>query len=243
MAEENTTDSTQTTTAPTDDQSGTASTDTSTTDQETQTQTDDTDGGDKTILTSTDDASTDDQSGDDTSDDTTATAQPNEFFGAPEGDYELTGLPEGTEIDTRALEAVSPVAKEMGLSNEGLSKIAGVYAEKVLPQVVEDLTDRLQRDVAAQHATWANEAAELVKTDPVFEGRPLPEVQKVAAKFIDRFGGEDFRKFLDVTGLGNHPAMIKIAYQGGNAISEDTTFERGNKGPKPKSTVEKFYGS
>jgi hypothetical protein len=36
--------------------------------------------------------------------------------------------------------------------------------------------------------------------------------------------------------------MMKFAYLAGSAISEDTTFERGDKGSKPKSTVDKFYG-
>lgn len=165
-----------------------------------------------------------------------------ELFGAPEGAYELEGLPEGTTVDTKALEAIEPVARELGLSSKGLSKIAGVYAEKVLPQVVEGFSEELERNVVAQRAAWATEATELVKTDEIFGGRPLPEIQQVSAKALDRFGGADFRKFLDETGLGNHPAMLKFAYSAGSAISEDDTFERGNSAPKPKSRTEKYYG-
>lgn len=186
----------------------------------------------KTILTEGDD----DVEGDGTAADT------NEFHGAPEGDYQLEGLPEGTVIDEEALAAISPIARELNLSNAGLSKIAGVYAETVLPKVVDNLTDGMQRDIAAQHAAWATETTDMVKTDAAFEGKTLKEVQQISAKTLDRFGGKDFRVFLENTGLGNHPAMVKFAYLAGQAISEDTTFERGNTPPKEKSRTEKYYG-
>ncbi len=163
------------------------------------------------------------------------------FYGAPEGDYELSGLPEGTVIDTKALEAVSPIAKELNLSSEGFSKIANVYAEKVLPSVVESVTDNLQRDIVAQHAAWATEATQLVQSDPVFEGKSLGDIQQVSAKAIDRFFSPEFRTFLDDTGLGNHPLMLKGMYQVGSQIAEDTTFERGSTAPAPRSRVDKYY--
>lgn len=177
-------------------------------------------------------------------DDTDAVDERASFYGAPEGDagYELQGLPEGVEVDKEALDAVTPVAKELNLSSEGLSKIAGIYAEKVLPGVVERVNSQLHQDIAATHAEWATQAKQLVQEDPTFGGNPLPEVQGVAAKALDRFGGPEFRKFLDESGLGNHPAMLKFAYQAGSAISEDS-FERGGSPVTPKSSVEKFYGT
>lgn len=163
------------------------------------------------------------------------------LFGAPEGDYEVAGLPEGVEVDKDAVAALSPVAKELGLSNEGFSKIAQVYASQVLPKVTEQVTGAIEQNIAATHAQWATEATDLVKTDPAFGGKALGEVQQLSAKALDRFGGPEFRTFLNETGLGNHPAMLKFAYLAGSAISEDTSFERGNPTPRPKTSVEKFY--
>jgi hypothetical protein len=243
VAEENTTDSTPTPTDPnpTPAEGSTSSTTEQTPAAET--------GGEETgtILTGSEADTAADKAGDGTGDTSKGPTEEEqakaELFGVPEGDYKLEDLPEGTVVDENALKAIEPVAKELGLSNKGLSKIAGVYAEKVLPAVVDQFTESLQRDVAAQHATWATETTELVKTDPVFQNKPLPEVQQVAAKALDRFGGEGFRKFLNDTGLGNHPDMVKFAYLAGSAISEDTSFERGGAAPKPKSRVEKYYGS
>lgn len=129
-----------------------------------------------------------------------------ELFGAPEGDYELTGLPEGMVIDTDALAAVAPLAKEMNLSNDGLSKLAGVYAEKVLPGVLEKATQDFTGSVVAVRRDWdqasraivsggeipaSSNAFSLVKGAEVKDGDTVIAV-KVAPDPI--FGGKSFEQ-------------------------------------------------
>jgi hypothetical protein len=239
MADENTTDSTPTPTetpAVVDPNPATGSDNTSTTDPQSQPEADGTIlGGAETPEESEAPEQTDEEKA--------AAEEKAKLFGAPEGDYEISGLPDDMEIDKEALEAVSPVAKELGLSNEGFSKLANVYATQVMPKVVEGVVDNLQKDIAAQHAAWATEALEMINTDDTFAGKKLDDVKAMSAKAIDRFGGPDFRKYLNDTGLGNHPAMLKFAYLTGQAIAEDTTFERGGVAPTQKSRTEKYYGS
>lgn len=172
--------------------------------------------------------------------------------GAPEGDYDLGAfLPEGTKLDADALAKIAPTAKELNLSNAGLAKIA----VEGLPIVTKQVTDGIIGEVVAQRAGWdaATRAAIIggkdatgadVKADPVYGGKSYDDVLAVAAKSLDRFGGADFRDFLKSTGLGNHPAMMRYAYQTGALIAEDTDFERGGGIPNtPKSREEKYYGS
>jgi len=173
---------------------------------------------------------------------TTEEAAPNEFHGAPEGDYEEPTLPEGVTLDTEAYAALVPVAKELGLSQAGLQKVIDLYATNIMPKASEQVVTSLQNDIAAQHAAWATEAKEMVQTDEVFAGQKLDAVLATSAKAIDRFGGPEFRKFLQDTGLGNHPAMVRMSYLAGTAIAEDTTFERGGAAPTEKSRTEKYYG-
>lgn len=178
------------------------------------------------------------------------------MFGAPADDaeYELSGLPEGVTIDKEALAAVTPLARELNLSNEGLSKLAGVYTESVLPGVMQQMTDDLAARAAQVSKDWAtdarasvtggtNAAGETVEADPVYAGRSLAEVQQVSAKALDKLGGAGFREFLDQHGLGNHPQMLRFAFAAGHAISEDTSFERGGGTPAaPLTREEKYYG-
>ncbi len=239
MAEENTTDSTQT---PTEQTAPTPGSSTSSTTEAPQPKADEAAPG--TLLTGGAEEKPAEEKPDTRTDEEKAAEETRAtLFGVPEGEYKVDGLPEGTVIDDKAMAAVTPLAKELGLSNEGFSKLANVYASEVLPGVVEKYNDDLQREVAAQHAAWGQETVELIKTDPVFKGNQLKDVQQVAAKTLDRFGGDKFRSFLDETGLGNHPDMVRFAYLAGTAISEDTTFERGGAVSQPKSRVDKYYGS
>lgn len=178
------------------------------------------------------------------------------LFGAPADDasYELSGLPDGITVDAEALAAVTPLARELNLSNEGLSKLAGVYTESVLPGVVKQMETDLQAQAAQVRKDWGtdarasitggiNAAGERVEADPVFAGHSLAEVQQTAAKGLDRFGGEGFREFLDAHGLGNHPQMVRFTFLAAKAISEDTNFERGAGVPSaPLTREEKYYG-
>ncbi len=183
-----------------------------------------------------------------------------DLFGAPADDaaYEITGLPEGVTIDTAALEAVTPLARELNLSNAGLSKLATVYTESVLPGVVAQIekqaTDNINADVAEMRRGWLEEARTMVQggkaedgtviaPDKAFQGKPMKEVQQIAAKAIDKLAGPDFRQWADENGLGNHPALLRFAFSAGMAISEDTNFETGVTGAsQPKTREEKYYG-
>jgi hypothetical protein len=172
--------------------------------------------------------------------------EPNALIGAPEGDYEITGLPEGVTIDKPVLDALVPIAKEIGISNEGMSRLAATYNETILPHVAQQIVTGIQNDIAATRSEWADQLRASVEgetADPVFAGAKLADVTRISAKAIDRFGGEEFRGYLDETGLGNHPAMLKLLYQVGTKIAEDTGFERGGTTPQPKTDVEIFYGS
>jgi hypothetical protein len=186
-------------------------------------------------------------------DEAAATAKA-ELFGAPEGDYTVA-LPEGFTLDTDALAAISPVAKELGLSDAGLSKFATVYAETILPKLSEQFASSINAEVGQLRKDWAtdarasveggkNAAGEDVQPDAAFAGNKLPVVQQIAAKALDRFGGEGFREFLAENGLGNHPKMVRFAYLAGSAISEDGEIVRGAGAPAAALTREdKYYGS
>lgn len=230
MAEENTNDSTPTTETTTEQTALPETTDTSTTQDQAP--------EDKsTLLTPKEDeapAPTDEEKA--------AEEARSALYGAPE-EYEVSGLPEGMSIDKEALDLVTPIAKELNLSNEGFNKLTGVYANDILPKVTQQVVDSLEGDIRETQTQWAAQAEESVRTDPVFESKPMAQVQQVAAKALDKFGGTEFREFLQTTGLGNHPAMVKMAYLVGSTISEDTTFERGGATDTPKSRTDKYYGS
>lgn len=202
----------------------------------TKTEDKDGDGADKT-------ADGDDKKADEAKDE-------NPLLGAPEGDYTLTGLPEGTVIDTEALAALAPVAKEIGLSDAGMSKLAGVYAEKILPHVAEQIGADIATQAAAQAKAWDGETRLAIEgdkangtaPDPAFDGKDFAAVRKDAARALDRLGTPELRQFLETSGLGNNPALVRFAYNAGKAIKEEGFDRGGTSSSEPVTLQTALYG-
>ena len=251
MADQATTETTNSTPTTTDPSAQTAATPEPASSSPTTAETQTTEGG--TLLTAPDgDEDTSQKPETDKSEADPATdpenAEASDLFGAPET-YELT-LPEGVELDKAVLDLVSPVAKELNLSNAGLTKLAGVYTEAVLPRVEEAIHAQINDQVKETQAAWASEAKALVEADKalpadqqVFGGEDLNTVRATAAKALDRFAGPEFRAFLDETGIGNRKEMLLMAYRVGKAISEETTFPASQTASAPKTREERYYGS
>ena len=53
-------------------------------------------------------------------------------------------------------------------------------------------------------------------------GDKYPEYVKTVDRAVQKFGGDEFKKFMDDSGLGNNPAIVKTFYNIGKAMSEDT---------------------
>jgi hypothetical protein len=180
----------------------------------------------------------------------TEDAPVNEYLGAPEGDYEVEGLPEGVTPDVKVMETIGPIAKEIGLSNKAVSRLAVAYNDQILPHVVQSLVAEAQANHDTTVKEWATEGRTLVEADAKlpeterrFGGQSYDEVVRTSAKAIQRFGSPELRTFLDQTGAGNHPELLAFAYKAGALISEDKDFERGGTAPTEKSRVEKYYPS
>lgn len=169
--------------------------------------------------------------------------------GAPEGDYEFS-LPEGVEVDKPMLDAFVPLAKELDLSPAGAQKLVEMYIEKVQPNIAEAFVKSIEADVENQKAQFAADTKALIAEDAkaekaedrVFQGKNFDAVVKTTARTLDRFGSPELREFLNVSGLGNHPELVKLMYKVGERIGEDNDFARGGHVPQEKTREQKYYG-
>ena len=164
--------------------------------------------------------------------------------GAPDAyDTAAWKMPEGVEFDTEGFTAVEPVLRELNLSNDQAGKLMGVYAEKIVPMIEQRAA--AQMDAAAQELS-ANLARDL-QADPEVGGAKLKEAQAYAAKGIasaipDAATRAEFSKFLNESGLGNHPLLTRVLASAGRALSEATTPAAGAGGGE-KTAAEVFYGN
>jgi hypothetical protein len=160
-------------------------------------------------------------------------------------------MEDGVTLDAEVLGYITPLAKDLGLSNEGLQKLTDVYTSQVQPHLVNQIIDGVKSDGENMKKEWADEAKTFIAEDAkaeeakdrIFDGKSYEQVEPVVAKFLDRFADADFRKFLDESGLGNRHEMLAIGYKVGSLIGEDTEFSRGNGPKETKTREEKYYGT
>jgi len=148
--------------------------------------------------------------------------------------YEAFTLPDGMTLDPAALEAAQALFGEAKLSQEQAQKFVDFA---------------LGRELAAQHRSlqafqdlqerWVEE----VKADPAIGGARLGSALAQAARAIDRLGGSELRQALDLTGAGNHPAVVRAFVALGRLMAEDRFAPGGNARPAPPRTpAETIYG-
>lgn len=178
------------------------------------------------------------KNGDDNGDDA-----PKPRPGAPEK-YDLKiadALAEkGVTFDTDAFEAVEPVFRELGLSNDEAQKFVDSYAEKVLPKLAERSDAAMLDRAKTQRKEWLDAA----KADPEIGGENHDAAMTAVAKAFDHYGikkGEGVRQLLDESGLGNHPDLVRFMARVGRDLAEGA-FERGDPVPQPKLPEQRMYG-
>lgn len=137
--------------------------------------------------------------------------------GAPEK-YEFTAG-EGVELDTEALKDFEPVARDLNLTNEQAQKLVGAY-QKILAGVQQRQAEAWQ----AQTEQWAAD----VKADKEIGGDKLTANLSAAQRALEKFGDPELKEYLDSTGLGNHPALVKAFIKVGKAMSEDKVVTGGH---------------
>lgn len=120
--------------------------------------------------------------------------------------YDLK-MPDGVPLDQELLGAATPILREAGLTNEQASKLIP------LVETVQARFEQQQQDGFGQlKKHWANQA----KADRELGGKNWDETIKLAALALGAGGahqGSEVRELLNDSGLGNHPAFIRLFRQ------------------------------
>ncbi|MFN1147038.1 peptidase [Serratia liquefaciens] len=145
---------------------------------------------------------------------------------APEK-YEFAA-PEGQELDANALSVFEPIAKELGLTQEQAQKLVDIY-----PQIQQQQAEAWSKQIA----DWG----EQVKADKEIGGDKFNASVGLAQRALDQFGNPELREYLQVSGLGNHPALVRFCTKVGKSMAEDS-FVVPNQGGQ-RSTADILYGN
>lgn len=163
--------------------------------------------------------------------------------GAPETyDTAAFKMPEGVEFDAEGFEAVEPVLRDLNLTQDQAGKLMSAYAEKIVPLIEKRTADRFDESAAELRANLARD----LQADPEVGGKKLDESKSFAAKAIahfipDKNERSEFSTFLNESGLGNHPLLMRLVSGAGRAIAEAST-PAAETASKALSDSELFYG-
>ena len=119
--------------------------------------------------------------------------------------------PEGTTLDDGAIALVTPVLKELCVTQEGAQKLANTFAQIQAAQIV------------AQSEAWLTAA----KADKEIGGKGFDANTKLAQTAFAKFATPELKSFLDSTGLGNHPELLRTFVKLGKAAQQDTHVTAG----------------
>jgi hypothetical protein len=166
---------------------------------------------------------------------------------APEK-YEDFKVPDGVTLDTKAVEAFSPLFRELNLTQDQAQKLVDVQA-KVLSDAATAYQAQLKDDAFAleqvgavlgnQRESWGK----ALKADGEIGGKDYDKNVQTAQRAIARFGSPELKNILKTTGLGNHPEFVRFCLKVGHTVTEDSTALGGGAAAgSRKSNEDVFYG-
>lgn len=146
--------------------------------------------------------------------------------------YAFKDLPEGYAMSDQQLAEVSPLFKELGLTQEQADKLVAFDAKRVLAAEQAGLEQR-QGLVTG----WEKSLRE----DAAFGGANFDANVGVAQKALAQFGTPELSTMLKESGLGSHPEVVRLFHRIGQQLAEGQ-LHSGSGNNTRKSNEEVFYG-
>lgn len=167
---------------------------------------------------------------------TTPTTTPSKVEGEAKADAKADGAPE-TYADFKAPEGITlskdmiaeaaPIFKELGLNQD--------QAQKLIDFAAKNQIGTAEANKAAYETMREGWRNDVLKDTTLATGNDLkPEVRQAIGRAVDALGAElgpQFRQVLDMTGVGDHPVMVKAMYEMSKFITEGRPVS--GKGPSP----------
>jgi len=169
---------------------------------------------------------------------------------APPPKYDPWVLPEDIKLDEERIGEFSNLLAELETSGKATHEAVQAFGQKAVEfhinevkKTVEQLTDYYQKTWEKQKTDWK----ESFLKDPDIGGNRFQTTVDSALTFIRTHGGtpeqqKEFRSLMETSGLGNHPAMIRLLANAGRAMSEGRPIAATKPVSQSKSKTATLYG-
>lgn len=129
--------------------------------------------------------------------------------------YTDFSVPEGHTLDAAAIESATPLFRELGLSQDKAQKLVDFYSTQIGKINAEN-----ENYMETMRTQWREE----LKADKDIGGK-LDQVKVEIGRGLDRLPPavrDNFKAAMDMTGAGDHPAVIKAIHAFASLIGEGT---------------------
>lgn len=142
--------------------------------------------------------------------------------------YEFT-MPEGFVVDEAAVEAVTPILKELNCTQETAQKLVDLHFAQI--RAMQEAQEKAKVETLAQ---WAKE----IRADKDIGGPNVLQNLLPGTRLLDRFGSPALNELLQQSGLDRHPAVVRFLVAVGREFAEDRWADGGKRGPAGVMTPE-----
>lgn len=169
---------------------------------------------------------------------------------APLPTYEPFTLPEGIEVDNETLAAFTTQLGEFERNTGADHAATQAFGQTLMERHIAALNDHTARLQEYYQNAWdeqKNGWAKSFESDPEIGGNRRDTTLKHAKTFIRTYGGDEAQQkeltsLMNDTGIGNHPALIRLLSRAGESLAEGRPLPATNAGKGIQSKVAKRYG-
>ena len=129
-----------------------------------------------------------------------------------DGKYSLT-MPEGVNVDQELLDALGP--------KFAAKKMTNGEAQELADEFIKVQTEREKKRLEDWDKT-INGWVDTAKKDPDIGGDKWDDTVASARRFADVMGTPGLKEYLNASGGGNHPEVIRVFAKAGELIKEDS---------------------
>lgn len=121
-------------------------------------------------------------------------------------------LPDGVSVDPVLFGQFKELAQSYKLTSEQAQKLVDLQI-----QSAEAFSKQADDAWKQTRTSWTEQA----KNDKEYGGQNFDASVKAARQAVAKFGGDQFKQFLNEFGMGDHPELIRFMVRVGKALGED----------------------
>lgn len=170
---------------------------------------------------------------------------------APPPVYDPFTFPEGISLDKERVSKFTGILGELERGGKVDHALVQQFGQKAVDFHIEEVKKATEELNTLYKTSWERQKTEWKDSflkDPNIGGERAQGTVEAALNFIRTHGGTpeqqtEFRNLMETSGLGNHPAMIRMLAAANSSMAEGKPLAAQKPVLAPKSRVSTMYGS